>query len=560
MSTVTFRVVHINDVYELDEFPHLSSLFHQAKEGADLCLLTLGGDFVSPSLMSGLDQGKGMIEVMNATGVTHVCFGNHEADIPVHALVDRISEFEGKWINTNMPAFQVKLPDHVVESVQSKDGSNQRKIALLGLNLPEPSLYRADAFGGAVKSITEVNTTAVEWKKKLEGQVDLILPMTHQGLKDDRALLEAGEFPIILGGHDHQEYFETKNGKYMFKAGIDAHKAVVIDIVWPDSSAKEPTIKYEVKNVKEHPVDPKVSAIASRHKAKLDALDKAIIYRHLGCEPLTSKGTRLEQTTIGSLICTAVRDTLLLDAVLVDGGAIRGNSDYPHGAVTLADVRKELPFSSEEMIPVTMVGKVLNEVLKFSRIPEGRAGFLQVDDRLKVDPSTQSITHINHTPFNPEKEYNVAFLYVSLTGMNNNEPLKEWTKTHPCPSSEAGRPLKNILLEYFSKLLWANLPSFDEIDTDKNGLLSKDEVKIAYEKVFSLDVDNDGIVSDTEKLAAEFVIDKIIEALNTNQDEFIDRHEYESGLGFHGTEKEKKETKEKKAKKKAKKAKKGKKE
>lgn len=39
---------------------------------------------------------------MNATGLTHVCFGNHECDVPFPDMLNRIKESRFKWISTNM--------------------------------------------------------------------------------------------------------------------------------------------------------------------------------------------------------------------------------------------------------------------------------------------------------------------------------------------------------------------------------------------------------------------------------------------------------------------------
>jgi hypothetical protein len=38
-------------------------------------IVVLPGDFVAPSLLSSLDRGKGMIDMMNRVGVNYVCFG-----------------------------------------------------------------------------------------------------------------------------------------------------------------------------------------------------------------------------------------------------------------------------------------------------------------------------------------------------------------------------------------------------------------------------------------------------------------------------------------------------
>ena len=71
------RIIQINDVYELDNFPHFKTLVNEHVDGPDKTLIVLSGDFLSPSLLSSLDKGRGMVDTMMACGVTHVCFGNH---------------------------------------------------------------------------------------------------------------------------------------------------------------------------------------------------------------------------------------------------------------------------------------------------------------------------------------------------------------------------------------------------------------------------------------------------------------------------------------------------
>lgn len=45
---------------------------------------------------------QGMIDTLNAVPVTHVCFGNHENDVPLKAQLRRCKQFNGTWLNTNM--------------------------------------------------------------------------------------------------------------------------------------------------------------------------------------------------------------------------------------------------------------------------------------------------------------------------------------------------------------------------------------------------------------------------------------------------------------------------
>ena len=72
-AATTLRIIHVNDVYQLKNFPKLQTLVKEQSAGYKNVLITLAGDFIAPSLLSALDQGAGMIELMNAVGVTHEC-------------------------------------------------------------------------------------------------------------------------------------------------------------------------------------------------------------------------------------------------------------------------------------------------------------------------------------------------------------------------------------------------------------------------------------------------------------------------------------------------------
>ena len=78
------------------------------RTGNDVALLA--GDFVSPSLLSSLDFGRSMVDCMNIAGIDYVCIGNHEADISLAALAERVGEFRGVWLNSNLPDFSPSLP------------------------------------------------------------------------------------------------------------------------------------------------------------------------------------------------------------------------------------------------------------------------------------------------------------------------------------------------------------------------------------------------------------------------------------------------------------------
>jgi 2',3'-cyclic-nucleotide 2'-phosphodiesterase (5'-nucleotidase family) len=111
------RVVAISHVYLLDNLPRLATLIHRARAGVAQLIVALSGDFLAPSVLSSLDNGLGMVACLNALGVTHVTFGNHEDDVPHVALIERMRELSARWLASNVQIPGQALLDHDVIEV-----------------------------------------------------------------------------------------------------------------------------------------------------------------------------------------------------------------------------------------------------------------------------------------------------------------------------------------------------------------------------------------------------------------------------------------------------------
>jgi 5'-nucleotidase len=176
-------------------------MLQKLSKGAHTTISVIAGDFLSPSVLSSLDSGKGMIDCLNRIPISHACFGNHEADVGIPELKRRIDEFGGKWLNSNMKGFKhPKL--HEYDIVSTACG---RRVALIGLLLDGKVGLKVGDFKGI--KVDPVLPAATELCSRLRSteKVDLIVPITHQSFREDSRLAQAGlGFPLIIGGHDHE--------------------------------------------------------------------------------------------------------------------------------------------------------------------------------------------------------------------------------------------------------------------------------------------------------------------------------------------------------------------
>ena len=75
------------------------------------------------------------------------CFSEHEH------VMRREKEYKGIWINSNMKSHESFKDskcqvDRAVVEITSPDGSNKRKLGMLGVLSDVEGLYKPDAFGG----------------------------------------------------------------------------------------------------------------------------------------------------------------------------------------------------------------------------------------------------------------------------------------------------------------------------------------------------------------------------------------------------------------------------
>ena len=89
------RIIALSDVSEIECMSHLDGLIRAHLRTNTVTIMA--GNFLAPSLLSSLDMGSSLVDMMNRVGphgIQLACLGNREANIPTADLSKRIQEFQ----------------------------------------------------------------------------------------------------------------------------------------------------------------------------------------------------------------------------------------------------------------------------------------------------------------------------------------------------------------------------------------------------------------------------------------------------------------------------------
>ena len=545
------RVVTVNDVYRLDNYPRVATAVAAAKADADgldcVVTSTCNGDFLSPCTLTALDGGRAMTEALNCAGIEFVGIGNHEFDFGFEVFVARMDAFKGKAVNSNISNKELAgLPRYSILSV------GERKVVVTGLITEDTSIY-APANTPAVTPGAEAAAQVWELAKaELGGATpDLHLPMTHALVPEDKRIAlalakheELGDrTPVILGGHEHDLYIDEAGKSVIVKLGQDAERIGFVDIWWTAEGSLRSRVQYLPCTEFEED-----AACAEFVKRQKDFLTR-MMTTPIATLPraMSSKKVRFEPSGVASFLLTFVRRCGLrsqatrhyirppichraagspgprpsqhpparvnltmspprhrgagAEVAMVQGGFIRYKKDYEPGPFLMGDLFGEFAFEGAQAV-VELPGAVLQASCRFTReAPKPAPLFLHFDTGVEIDAETHEIRTIGGKPFESEKMYKVVIYQFLLSGLNVIDPLIEYVKSSGMvvPDLESCRPVKDMVLEVMVKDEWRQLIGADSWDSDGDGCVSGDELKTGIHKVMqSMDRNGDGVVSRAE--------------------------------------------------------------
>jgi len=455
-DAVEITLLQINDAYVLEPvdggrrggMARLATQVKRVRGAHPNVIFAHAGDMLSPSPMSTVLRGAHMIAVLNALGLDVATFGNHEFDFGPQVLRARMSESRFAWLSANVAERGEHRPfgGAARERLLERGG---RRIGLFGLTTADTASTSA---GGADVDFADPEAAGKAVAADLRGRgAQLVVAVTHQHMRADRALAAAADVDVILGGHEHEPLVAEEGKALITKAGSDARYLVEVE-VWlrPDGALVERSWTFHEISAR-LPEDPEVAAIVRDYETRLG--------RELAIEigrttvPLEARRAplRTEETNLGDFIADAMRARLHTDVALVNGGGMRTDRIIPAGVLTRRDVLGLLPFTNVVM-KLAVSGARLREALEqgLSRLEREGGGFLQVAGlRLAYDPRLPAGrrvlgVEVGGAPLDPARTYTAAVVDWIARGGDGVTALRDG---RVLVDAVSGPQLADIVLE-----------------------------------------------------------------------------------------------------------------
>jgi 5'-nucleotidase len=177
------------------------------------------GDFWTGTPYFNFYNGKAEIEMMNAMGYDAATLGNHQFDIPVNVLAQRLSEAKFEIVLANYDMKNTPLKNFVKPyTIIEKDGI---RVGVFGLCVDLTNLAMEENFTGMIYK-DPVKAAKKATKKLKKQKCDIIICLSHLGYKDNFAVDDldivehSKNIDIIIGGHTHT-FLEEADVKYNLK-------------------------------------------------------------------------------------------------------------------------------------------------------------------------------------------------------------------------------------------------------------------------------------------------------------------------------------------------------
>jgi 5'-nucleotidase/UDP-sugar diphosphatase len=436
LNKVNLTVLTFNDIYDLAPqngymgIAGLKTMLDTERMSCEHYITTVNGDFLSPSVFTSILGGKPIIDLFNLLEIDAVTFGNHEFDIGVNALLQRIQESKFVWLGTNVIDLRTGVPLANARSMMMFE-LGSIKFGLIGLTTPETAGL-ANAPRDILFAPVILSAQAAVHNLKKKG-ADVVIALTHLTLAEDIQLVRSvPEINLILGGHDHEAVAYFEGDTLIYKSGTDGKFLGRIDLAIEKQNVegRVRTVIYPThKLLPNHgyTIDPATYDLLKEFQETIDI--RKSIKLGIITESFETQSVRQKESSFANLVTDSMQKAYGADIGIINSGAIRGAREYPSGyTISRGDLQRELPFNNIVVL-VEISGQDLLEAIEFAKqnIEDRSGSFLHFSSGMRVvyDPKAPRQNRLREVtlhskPIDKTATYKVAISDYLLKGGDGN--------------------------------------------------------------------------------------------------------------------------------------------
>jgi 5'-nucleotidase/UDP-sugar diphosphatase len=426
-ATARITFVLVNDIYLMSDqlmsdgkrrggFARLAAVVKAERGKGGNVIFAHGGDTLSPSLMSGIDQGAHIITLTNLIPPDIFAPGNHEFDFGKAVFLERMAAAKFPRYGANLrTADGQPLAGFQDRSMVTVDGV---RIGLTGATFDD-SVRASDP--GDLKFLPTVATMIAQAQALRREGADFVVVVAHCTREQAYEIYHSRTVDLILTGHTHDLLINFDGRTALVESNYDAHYVTAVDVAidlkeeqgrrtatwWP---------QFRVIDTATVTPDPEVAAVVAGFEQQLSKeIDTPIGTTAVELDSRTAT-VRTREAAIGDLIADALRWSAQTDVAVTNAGSIRGGKIYPPGStITRRDILAELPFGNK-LITIDISGRELKAAIEngLSQLPNPAGRFPQVSG-LKIEadvhrPPGQRVLSIKvgDAPLDESRTYSVA--------------------------------------------------------------------------------------------------------------------------------------------------------
>lgn len=401
-------IYYTNDVHTYIDgklsYDTIADLKTQTAKTAAGVLLVDAGDHIQGTAYGSMDEGKKIIELMNAAGYDLATLGNHEFDYGMERTLGVIDQAEFPYVSCNFYHEKDGVKgDNVLDSYKifELDG---KKIALIGITTPEsftkstPKYFQDEAgnyiygiAGGTDGAELYASVQTAIDAARAEG-VDYVIALGHCGddpsskpWTSEEVIANTTGLDAFIDGHSHstvemKEVEDKSGGKVVLTQTGSYFAAIGRMSITADGIKTELLTDYTGS-------DAEVAAIKNNWIAEIDTkLGEVIGHTDLSFDNYDKDGKRLvrsQETNTGDFAADALyylfdNMDLDVDLAIMNGGGVRNKAIT--GDISYKTCKEIHTFGNVACL-ITVTGQQILDALEWGAKDAGTAecgGFLQV--------------------------------------------------------------------------------------------------------------------------------------------------------------------------------------